>query len=221
MKEDLRILIADDDQIYRENLAILLDGIAGIRVVATAANGAQAITELAKHLVDVALVDIDMPVMDGISTAKTIQTSYPQTTVVMLTAFEHEDTLQDSLATGVAGFLTKDVSAEDLALFIHQAHDGRQVISGKPAEMLTESYLRNQRKQVQYQDFIAKVEAMSKHLKPVLELMCQAKSNQEIASGLHLSVSTVKSYVSDILRETGCNSRSEVTLNAIKSGIVD
>ena len=192
MKEDLRILIADDDRIYRENLAILLDSIAGIRVVATAANGVQAITELAKHLVDVALVDIDMPVMDGIATAKTIQTSYPQTTVVMLTAFEHEDALQDSLATRVAGFLTKDVSAEDLAMFIRQAHDGRQVISGKPAEMLTESYLRSQRKQVQYQDFIARVEAMSKHLKPVLELMCQAKSNREIASEMSLSEATIQ-----------------------------
>lgn len=139
----------------------------------------------------------------------------------MLTAFEHEDALQDSLATRVAGFLTKDVSAEDLAMFIRQAHDGRQVISGKPAEMLTESYLRSQRKQVQYQDFIARVEAMSKHLKPVLELMCQAKSNREIASEMSLSEATIKSYVSDILRETGCVSRSEVTLKSIKSGIVD
>lgn len=221
MKPDLRVLIADDDQVYRENLAILLDGIEGIRVAATAANGSQAITELARHIVDVALVDVDMPVMDGIATARAIKNSFPRTTVIMLTAFEHEDSLQDSLAEGVAGFLTKDIMPEELTLFIQQAHAGKQVVSGKPTEMLTESYLRNQRKQVQYQDFIARAEALPKHLKPVLEQMCQAKSNQEIASELYLSASTVKSYVSDLLRKTGCRSRSKVTLNAIKSGFID
>lgn len=221
MKPNLRVLIADDDQVYRENLAILLNGIEGISVVATAANGSQTITELARHIVDVALVDVDMPVMDGITTARAIKDSFPKTTIVMLTAFEHEDSLQDCLAEGVAGFLTKDVSPEDLTVFICQAHKGNQVVSGKPTEMLTESYLRNQRKQVQYQEFIARVEALPKHLKPVLNLMCQAKSNREIAEELFLQEGTVKSYVSDILRETGCSSRSEVTLNAIKSGAVD
>lgn len=221
MSKDLRVLIADDDEIFRDNIALSLGQMEGISVVATAANGSQVITELARHLVDVALVDIDMPIMDGIATARAVKSSFPQTTVIMLTAFEYEDSLQDSLAEGVAGFLTKDILPEELALFIRQAHAGKQVVSGKPTEMLTESYLRNQRKQVQYQDFVAKVEAMSKHLKPVLELMCQAKSNREIASEMSLSEATIKSYVSDILRETGCVSRNEVTLNAIKSGIVD
>ena len=220
-KEEIRVLLADDDDIYRENLALLLNDADGIRVVATAANGAQAISELAKHLVDVALLDVDMPVLDGIATPGAIEKTNPSVTVVVLTAFEHEEYLARSLEKNVSGFLTKDTPVEQLVMLIQQAHEGKQVISGKPTEILTQTYLRNHQNQLQYRDFIERTEALPEHLKPVLKLVAQALPNKEIAKTLSLSESTVKSYVSDILTHTNCATRGELSLSAIKSGILD
>ena len=220
-KEEIRVLLADDDDIYRENLALLLNDADGIRVVATAANGAQAISELAKHLVDVALLDVDMPVLDGIATAEAIEKTNPSVTVVVLTAFEHEEYLARSLEKNVSGFLTKDTPVEQLVMLIQQAHKGKQVISGKPTEILTQTYLRNHQSQLQYRDFIERTEALPEHLKPVLKLVAQALPNKEIAKTLSLSESTVKSYVSDILTHTNCATIGELSLSAVKSGILD
>lgn len=219
--EEIRVLLADDDDIYRENLALLLNDADGIRVVATAANGAQAISEIAKHLVDVALLDVDMPVLDGIATAGAIEKTNPSVTVVILTAFEHEESLASCLEKNVSGFLTKDTPVEQLALLIRQAHRGKQVISGTPTELLTQTYLRNHQSQLQYRDFIKRTETLPEHLKPVLKLVAQALPNKEIAKTLSLSESTVKSYVSDILTHTNCSTRGELSLCVIRSGILE
>lgn len=219
--EEIRVLLADDDDIYRENLALLLNDADGIRVVATAGNGAQAISEIAKHLVDVALLDVDMPVLDGIATAGAIEKTNPSVTVVILTAFEHEESLASCLEKNVSGFLTKDTPVEQLALLIRQAHRGKQVISGTPTELLTQTYLRNHQSQLQYRDFIKRTETLPEHLKPVLKLVAQALPNKEIAKTLSLSESTVKSYVSDILTHTNCATRGELSLCVIRSGILE
>lgn len=220
MSEELQVLLADDDEIYRENLAQLLNEVEGVHVVATATDGAQALSELAKHLVDVALLDVDMPVLDGITTAGVMMRTNPSVKVVILTAFKQEESLSRSLEENVAGFLTKDIPVEQLAQMLRQAHQGSLVLGNKPTELLTKNYLSNQRKQQQYQEFRKRVDALPAHLKPVLELVTQALSNKEIARKLSLSESTIKSYVSDILTYTECNTRGQLTLNAVKAGLV-
>ncbi|WP_353065691.1 response regulator [Arcanobacterium hippocoleae] len=107
MSESIRILIADDDQIIREGLANLLNLQEGLTVVAAVADGSSALRMLADQSVDVALLDVDMPILDGITTAKEIKRLYPDIVVVMLTAFEHEDSLAQSLASNVRGFSPK------------------------------------------------------------------------------------------------------------------
>lgn len=98
MTESLRIVIADDDAIVRSGLANLLSYQDGISIVATAANGAEALTAISRAQPDVALIDVDMPILDGISTAKILSQEYPRIAIVMLTAFDHEESLAKSLA---------------------------------------------------------------------------------------------------------------------------
>lgn len=152
MSEDIRVLIADDDPIIHDSFARLLDSQDGIKVEATASNGAEALTKMTRSI-DVALIDVDMPILDGIEAAKLIRKSYPQTTIIMLTAFEHEDSLAQALAAGVQGFLTKNTTPK------------------------------------------------------------------EIAQELHMSPTTVRSYVSEILAHTGCKSRRQLAITAAHAGI--
>ena len=109
MNATIRVLLADDDIIVREGLVGLLDRQDGIDVVAVAENGSEALRECSRQVVDVALLDVDMPVLDGLAAAKEMARLYPSVAVVMLTVFEHEESLAKSLALNVRGFLTKDI----------------------------------------------------------------------------------------------------------------
>lgn len=111
MSETIRVLLADDDVIVREGLADLLNQQDGIDVVAVAENGSEALRELSKQTVDVALLDVDMPVLDGLATAKEMARLRPSVAVVMLTVFEHEESLARSLALNVRGFQGHPVRA--------------------------------------------------------------------------------------------------------------
>lgn len=220
-EEEIRLLIADDDQIIRDGLAYLLDVQEGLRVMTTAANGAEIFEQLALHRVDVVLLDVDMPVMSGIEAARRISREYPEITIIMLTAFEHEESLGLAIGAGVRGFLTKDIPAPELAELIRKAKSGQQVMAPRPTEILTASYAQNQHNREQYADFIAAVNTLPEHLRPTFRLLLKAFANKNIARHTQLTEATVRSYVSDILAHTGCSTRGELAITAIKAGITE
>ncbi|MCU9970025.1 response regulator transcription factor, partial [Mobiluncus mulieris] len=209
MSEDIRVLIADDDPIIHDSFARLLDSQDGIKVEATAPNGAEALTKMTRSI-DVALIDVDMPILDGIEAAKLIRKSYPQTTIIMLTAFEHEDSLAQALAAGVQGFLTKNTTPKEIAEYLKKAHSGTAVFDTRPTTILTESYTEKALTQAQYADFIDAVDTLPGRFKSVFTQLLDAKTNKEIAQELHMSPTTVRSYVSEILAHTGCKSRGQL-----------
>ncbi|MGJ9529876.1 response regulator [Actinotignum sp. GS-2025a] len=217
--DNIRILLADDDPIIREGLARLLNEQEGLAVVATAADGAQAIDQLRDQKVDLALLDVDMPVMSGIEAAKRISQDYPHIVIVMLTVFEHEDSLGEVIGAGVRGFLTKDIVAPELAQLIRKAYGGQQVMAPRPTEILITSYEKIQQNKEEYADFVTAVEQLPEHLRTVFHLLLQALANKNIARQTGLSETTVRSYVSDILARTGCATRAELGITAIKAGI--
>ncbi|MDE1536660.1 MULTISPECIES: response regulator transcription factor [Actinotignum] len=217
---NIRILLADDDPIIREGLSRLLNEQEGLAVVATATDGAQAIDQLRHRNVDLALLDVDMPVMSGIEAAKRISQDYPHIVIVMLTVFEHEDSLGEAIGAGVRGFLTKDIIAPELAQLIRKAYGGQQVMAPRPTEILITSYEKLQQNKEEYADFVAAVEQLPEHLRAVFHLLLQALANKNIARQTGLSETTVRSYVSDILARTGCATRAELGITAIKAGIM-
>ncbi|MDO4411827.1 response regulator transcription factor [Cutibacterium sp.] len=220
-EEDICILIADDDRIICDGLASLLNAQDGFRVVGTAINGAEALDQLAAHRVDVALLDVDMPLMSGIEVARKISSENPGVTIIMLTAFEHEESLGQAIGAGVRGFLTKDTPASELAQLIRKAYAGEQVMATRPIEILTESYVRNRYNREQYAEFIAAVHTLPEYLRPTFRLLLKALANKSISRKTGLTEATVRSYVSDILAHCGCATRGELAITAIKAGIVE
>lgn len=216
---EIRILLADDDQIIRDGLTNLLNAQEGLRVVATAVNGAQVFDQLALHRVDVALLDVDMPVMSGIEAARRISREQPSITIIMLTAFEHEESLAQAIGAGVRGFLTKDIPAPELAQLIRKAYGGQQVMAPRPTEILTASYAETHENREKYADFINAVNTLPDHLRPTFRLLLKAFANKNIARQTGLTEATVRSYVSDILTHTGCATRGELAITAVKAGI--
>lgn len=215
MSEEINVLIADDDEIIRNGYAQILNGENGIHVTATATNGVEAVAALTGHI-DVALIDINMPVLDGIEAARLIRKSSPKTAIIMLTAFEHEDSLAQSLATGVQGFLTKDTPVNEIANYIKKAYAGQIVYDSRSASILTQSYISKSQVKQHHQDFITAVASLPTHLRPTFRLLLEAKTNKEIAQELEMSPTTIRSYVSDILNHTGCKSRGELAITAVK-----
>ncbi|MDY5139201.1 response regulator transcription factor, partial [Actinotignum timonense] len=153
------------------------------------------------------------------SPAKRISQDYSHIVIVMLTVFEHEDSLGEAIGAGVRGFLTKDIIAPELAQLIRKAYSGQQVMAPRPTEILITSYEKLQQNKEEYADFVAAVEQLPEHLRPVFQLLLQALANKNIARQTGLSETTVRSYVSDILARTGCATRAELGITAIKAGI--
>lgn len=215
---DIRVLFADDDQIIREGLANLLNHQEGITVVATAEDGAQALDILATQTVDVALIDVDMPVLDGIQTAQRIARRYPDLAVVILTAFEHEESFVRSLEQNVRGFLTKDIPPDRLAEQLKRAHAGERVFGPRPTEMLTSNFLAASSNAPEYRDFRRRVEALPPYLRDVFDLVIEAYPNKTIARRLKLSENTVRTYVSQLFIALDFTSRNQLTITALKAG---
>lgn len=195
-------------------------GFAGdlLYVAVFAENGSMALRELSRRAVDVALLDVDMPVLDGLAAAKEMARLYPSVVVVMLTVFEHEESLARSLALNVRGFLTKDISSAQLAQLIKQAHAGYSVFGPRPTSILADSYLNSGKNDPKYDAFRERVERLPGYLRTTFDLLIQALPNKTIAKRLGLSEATVRSYISEIFTTLGYTNRGELTITAIKAG---
>lgn len=183
MSETIRVLLADDDVIVREGLADLLNQQDGIDVVAVAENGSEALRELSKQTVDVALLDVDMPVLDGLATAKEMARLRPSVAVVMLAVFEHEESLARSLALNVRGFLTKDIPSAQLAQLIRQAHDGYLVFGPRPTRILANSYLSFGKNDPGYDGFRERVEQLPNYLRTTFDLLSRRCRTRQLPEG--------------------------------------
>ncbi|MDO5747870.1 MAG: response regulator transcription factor [Actinomycetaceae bacterium] len=215
----LKILLVDDDRILLDGLRTLLSAQKEIEVVAALTDGAQAIQLLPFHRIDVALLDIDMPVMDGITTAKKIKSLAPHITIVMLTAFEKETTLNDSLSAGAKGFLTKDMPPDQIVASVLKAHQGETVMGPRPTEILTASFRAMNDAKNSDPQFSEAVANLPKRYQPVFQELLQGSTNKAIAKSCHISEATARCYVSEILALTTCRSRSELLVRAMRTGV--
>ncbi|MEL4503844.1 response regulator transcription factor [Luteococcus sp. H138] len=215
----MRLLLADDDPVVLIGLAELLCQQSGIEVVGAVKDGEQAVEFCAAHAVDVALLDVDMPIVDGVEAAKQILQRTPSVVVVMLTAFAHDEFLGRALAAGARGFLTKDLSAERIAELLRDAVAGQVVMGPKPLQMLVTAYGARAVDSEARQEFARAAETLPVRLREVFDLLAQGLPNRVIARRLGLTESTTRVYVSKVLAHTGCRSRSEVAVKALGSGL--
>jgi NarL family two-component system response regulator LiaR len=209
-KRIIRVLIADDHTVVRSGLSAFLMACDDFTLVGEARNGEQAVRLCESACPDVVLMDLVMPGMDGPTATRLIRQRFPTIQVIALTSFKERDLVQAAIQAGAIGYLLKDISAEELAAAIRQAADGRPTLAPEAAQVLIES---SRRREPQPGDDLTERE------RSVLHLMSEGMNNQQIANRLVVSVSTVKSHVSNVLSKLGVSTRTEAVSMALKKKI--
>lgn len=215
-KEPVRVLLADDDEGYRRQLSSLLGTVPYINVVTVAGDGREALNALEKCQVDVALVDIAMPSMDGVEVTKVITERYPDTKVVILSGLVPEDYMEKVLATETMGFLTKDMGVDDIARGLRAASQGQQVLGPEPTRLLVEGYRRQARFREENADFLEGVRKLPKRQRTVYDMLVLSYQNKEIAKAIGYSEESVRRDQMKIRCQLGCSSRTELLLKAAR-----
>ena len=190
----IRILIVDDQPIFRQGLAALLNIESDFDVVGQAENGQEAISLTKQLKPDVILMDVQMPICDGVEATRKINQDFPWIKILVLTTFDDDDYVWASLQAGALGYLLKRTPAEQMVISIRSVYRGYSQLGPTIAPKVFTQAKPSVTSSVQWQDFLSQREY------EVLKLVGQGKTNQEIAKNLHLSEGTVKNYITRILQ---------------------
>jgi DNA-binding NarL/FixJ family response regulator len=206
----IQVLIADDHGVIRDGLGRLIDGIADIDLVGAAANGQEAVKLAHEMKPDVVLMDLQMPLLDGIEATRLIRTERPETAVLVLTSFSDRPRILGALEAGACGYLLKDAASDEVAAGIRAAARGESPLDPRAARTVLEA--RNE------PDPLA---ALSEREREVLALLVAGLPNKLIARRLEISEKTVKSHLTRIFRELGVTDRTQAALWAERHGFGD
>ncbi|MBE2183330.1 MAG: response regulator transcription factor [Anaerolineae bacterium] len=209
-QEKIRVLITDDHDMVRKGLMVLLDNFDDIQVIGEANNGQAAVDFCRRTPVDVVLMDLIMPRMNGIEATVQLHNAVPDTHVIVLTSFSEDENVQDALKAGATGYLLKNVTGDELANAIRKARDGQSTLAPEAAQALIRATTRPP----------ALGFDLTAREREVLSLMLGGLNNREIAEQLVISSSTVKNHVSSILAKLGTTSRTHAVALAIENKIV-
>jgi DNA-binding NarL/FixJ family response regulator len=212
----IRILICDDQDLVLEGLQAILRAAADIEVAGVAHDGAEALEMIPQVAPDVVLMDLKMPVMNGIQATRLIQEHYPQVRVLVLTTYDADEWVFDAIRSGAAGYLLKDTPREELIAAVRGTASGKTyvdpTIAGKIFSQVAQS---NPAPDTSIADSLSEREL------EVLRLMARGLANADIAQRLYLSEGTVKNYVSSVFTKLGVSDRTQAALIALRYGLVD
>jgi DNA-binding NarL/FixJ family response regulator len=212
----IKLIICDDQEVVCQGLRAILSTSDNIQVAGIANNGMEALELLKDHKVDVILMDLKMPVMNGIHTTKAIKEKYPDVKVLVLTTYDADAWLFDAIRNGADGYLLKDTSREALVQAIEEIVGGSTPVDSKVAGKL----FRQLSKQAMPGDSTLG-ESLSNREKEILKLITQGMANAEIAQTLFLSEGTVRNYVSAILEKLDVDDRTQAAVLALRFGLVE
>ena len=201
----LRVVVADDQAVVREGLVLLLDGLPGIDVVGAAADGQQALDLVAEHRPDAILLDLHMPVLDGIGATRRLTAEHPRVAIVVLTTYVDDASVMDALRAGARSYLTKDADRTDIARALQAAAGGLTVFDPRVHDMLLAAAAtpgQAEPPRPEPPDGLTHREA------EILGLIARGLTNQEIAGRLCLSNHTVKTHINRSFAKTGSRDRA-------------
>ncbi len=210
--ESIRVMIVDDHSMVRRGLSTILKVRPELELVAEASNGKEAIRLCEQVQPDVILMDLLMPEMGGAEATRIICERWPQVRIIALTSFQEKDLVREALKAGALSYLLKNVSAEDLAAAIREAHSGRTILAPEAVQALIQE---DRRVTAATPDLASTYELTSRE-QEVLALMVEGLSNPDIASRLVVSRSTAKAHVSNILSKLGVSNRAEAIAMALQ-----
>jgi two-component system response regulator NreC len=212
----IRVLLADDHTILRDGIRALLEDQSDMEVIGEAEDGQATVKMVAKLKPDVVVMDIAMPLLNGLEATRQIQRDYPQVKVLILTMHENEEYIRQVLAAGALGYVLKDAAARDLLGAIRTVNQGEAVLSPAITRLVIEDYLR-------WGDI--RPEDTSNGLtlreREVLQLIAEGYTNKEIAEILSLSVKTIQSHRTNLMNKLDLHDRGELIKYAIQKKIID
>jgi NarL family two-component system response regulator LiaR len=206
----IQVMLVDDHNVVRSGLATFLKAYEDLELVGEAKNGLEAFNLCHQKKPDVILMDLMMPVMDGIAATQAILADYPDIKIIAMTSFEDEKLVQGVLAAGAISYLLKNVTSEELSKAIRAAVSGRSTLSPEAARVLIQATRSTKQP----------IFDLTEREQEVLNLVVQGQSNQQIAEALVISIATVKAHISNILSKLQVSSRAEASAFAIKNKLV-
>ena len=212
------ILLVDDQPLFREGLRTLLSVHPDFEVVGEAANGLEAIRLVRLHLPSVVLMDLQMPVLDGVAATRRLHEEQPDCRVIVLTTFDDDEMVFDGLRAGAVGYLLKDAPSEKLAEAIRVAARGETFLQPSVAAKVVAEFARLTRKPLRSSNSV--IEPLSERELEILRLITQGASNREIAGKLFLAEGTVKNHVTNILGKLEVRDRTQAALKAKENGLI-
>ena len=212
------ILLVDDQPLFREGLRTLLSVHPDFEVVGEAGNGEEAIRLVRSLLPSVVLMDLQMPVLDGVAATRSLHEEQPDCRVIVLTTFDDDEMVFDGLRAGAVGYLLKDAPSEKLAEAIRVAARGETFLQPSVAAKVVAEFARLTRKPLRSSNSV--IEPLSERELEILRLITQGASNREIAGKLFLAEGTVKNHVTNILGKLEVRDRTQAALKAKENGLI-
>lgn len=209
----MRVLVADDHSLFRDGIASLLEA-AGHEVVAQVGNGQLAVTEAERLRPDVILMDLSMPVMDGLEALRQIHAARPETQVVMLTVSDEDPTLLEAVRAGARGYLLKNLNADVFLQLLAGLEQGEAAMTRQTTTRLMEGLSGRVREPAEPSPGLTAREL------ELLKLVASGLSNKAIAQTLSVSVNTVKYHMKNVLEKLGAQNRTDAVMHAIRIGLV-
>ncbi|MEH7604817.1 response regulator transcription factor [Priestia megaterium] len=209
----IKILIADDHHVVRKGLVFFLQTQPDLEIVGEASNGEEALKLAASLDPHIVLMDLSMPVLDGIEATKELKKQAPHIQVMILTSFSDQDHVIPALEAGASGYQLKESDPDELVAAIRKLMNGENQLHPKVTTHLLTRLTKSSEKKVNFIDHLTKRE------KDVLKEIAKGKSNKEIGASLHITEKTVKTHVSNILSKLGVQDRTQAALYAVQHGI--
>ncbi|MGC0336460.1 response regulator [Streptomyces sp. SLBN-8D4] len=215
----IRVVVADDQELVRSGFSMILEAQQDIEVVAEAGDGAEAVAAVRRHTPDVLLLDIRMPVMDGLEAARRV-CAQSSCKVVMLTTFDLDEYVYDALYAGASGFLLKDVRRDDLVHAVRVVAGGDSLLAPTITRRLVADIVRRRREEAATATAPGRLDALTAREVEILRMLARGLSNAEIATTLFVSEHTVKTHVSNVLSKLGLRDRVQAVICAYETGLV-
>ena len=214
----IKILLVDDQPLFREGLRTLLSVHSDFEIVGEAGNGEEAIHLVRSNRPSVVLMDLQMPVLDGVAATHRLHKEFPECRVIVLTTFDDDEMVFDGLRAGAIGYLLKDAPSEKLPEAIRVAARGETFLQPSVAAKVVAEFARLTRKTAERSSSL--VEPLSERELEILRLITKGASNREIADDLFLAEGTVKNHVTNILGKLGVRDRTQAAIKAKDTGLI-
>lgn len=219
MREKIKIVIADDQELIRDSLKIVLSANQDMEVIDTVADGREVIRSVRSKKPDVILMDVRMPGMDGVSCTQIIKENYPQIKIIILTTFDDDEYVYNALKYGASGYLLKGVSMAELSSAIRTVYSGKAMINPDIAVKVVRLFSQLAKGNYTIQVDDRSIEDIGKTEWKVIQQVGYGRSNKEIASALNLSEGTVRNCLSSVLGKLDLRDRTQLAIWAVQTGV--